>query len=196
MSNAQTNQPVNRQYVDRRDILRAGIGVTLTPGAVWASVARALADPAAPLDPNKPFVEFICDQTIPATDTAGALGARVPDFLFIAVAHGLGGSKGDEITRLRAEFEKAAGRDFMLLPPGARLELLRKLDTAAYGSQAGASTSAWPTIKRVMLMGYYSSEIGASKELSYDLVPGRFDPDVPYKKGDRAYSSDWIGVGL
>jgi hypothetical protein len=45
-------------------------------------------------------------------------------------------------------------------------------------------------------MGYYTSEIGASQELQYQLVPGRFDPDLPVKPGDRAWSSDWIGQGF
>ena len=42
-------------------------------------------------------------------------------------------------------------------------------------------------------MGYYTSEAGATQELRYTLVPGRWDPDVPLKPGDRGSSSDWVG---
>jgi hypothetical protein len=31
------------------------------------------------------------------------------------------------------------------------------------------------------------------QELQYNLVPGRWDPDVPVKPGDRGSSSDWVG---
>jgi hypothetical protein len=46
----------------------------------------------------------------------------------------------------------------------------------------------------LILTGYYSSEAGASKELQYNLIPGRWDADIPLKPGDRAYSSDWTAV--
>ena len=36
------------------------------------------------------------------------------------------------------------------------------------------------------MVGYYTSEAGASKELIYDLVPGRFDPDIPVTAATRA----------
>ena len=52
----------------------------------------------------------------------------------------------------------------------------------------------WPRLKGLILIGYYTSEIGASQELRYILVPGHFDPDVPLEPGDRAWSSDWTGV--
>ncbi|MDH4133072.1 MAG: gluconate 2-dehydrogenase subunit 3 family protein [Gemmatimonadota bacterium] len=43
-------------------------------------------------------------------------------------------------------------------------------------------------LKELTLVGYYTSEIGASQELRYVHVAGRYDGDMPYEEGDRAYS--------
>ena len=44
-------------------------------------------------------------------------------------------------------------------------------------------------IKELTLLGYFTSEIGATKALRYVAVPGRYDGSVPYKKGDRAWAT-------
>jgi hypothetical protein len=46
----------------------------------------------------------------------------------------------------------------------------------------------------LILTGYYTSEIGGARELQYELTPGRYDPAVAIRPGERAYSSDWTAV--
>jgi Gluconate 2-dehydrogenase subunit 3 len=41
-------------------------------------------------------------------------------------------------------------------------------------------------VKQLTLWGFFTSEAGASQALRYVPVPGRYDGDVEYKKGDRA----------
>ena len=53
----------------------------------------------------------------------------------------------------------------------------------------------WRTAKNAVIVGYYMSEAGASRELRYELVPGRFDPDIPYKPGDTYLSNNWMANG-
>jgi hypothetical protein len=43
------------------------------------------------------------------------------------------------------------------------------------------------TIKDLTITGYFSSEIGATQALRYEEIPGRYDGDLPYKKGDKAW---------
>jgi len=45
-------------------------------------------------------------------------------------------------------------------------------------------------MKELTLLGYFTSEVGATKALRYIETPGHFDGCVPYKKGDRAWSED------
>ena len=55
-------------------------------------------------------------------------------------------------------------------------------------------TSAWPKLKALIVYGYYTSEGGASQELTYNLVPGRWDGDVDYVPGTPASANDWTGM--
>lgn len=43
-------------------------------------------------------------------------------------------------------------------------------------------------IKQLTLLGYFTSEIGCTKALRYVAVPGRYDGDVPYTKGEKAWA--------
>ncbi len=76
------------------------------------------------------------------------------------------------------------------------MALLDDVDRRAFSQSAAsdAMLGQWRTLKALLLIGYYTSEVGASQELRYDLVPARFDPDVPLQPRDRAWSSDWTGV--
>jgi hypothetical protein len=43
-------------------------------------------------------------------------------------------------------------------------------------------------MKELTLLGYFTSEVGATKALRYVPIPGRFDGCIPYKKGDKAWA--------
>lgn len=44
-------------------------------------------------------------------------------------------------------------------------------------------------MKELALLGYFTSEVGATQALRYVEAPGRYDPCVPYKAGDRDWAS-------
>jgi hypothetical protein len=43
-------------------------------------------------------------------------------------------------------------------------------------------------MKELALLGYFTSEIGYTKAMRYVESPGRFDPCVPYTKGEKAWA--------
>jgi hypothetical protein len=43
-------------------------------------------------------------------------------------------------------------------------------------------------IKDLTVIGYFSSESGATQELRYNPVPGRFNGDVPFSEVGRRWS--------
>ena len=43
-------------------------------------------------------------------------------------------------------------------------------------------------MKELALLGYFTSEIGYTKALRYTESPGRFDPCVPYQKGEKLWA--------
>ena len=44
-------------------------------------------------------------------------------------------------------------------------------------------------MKELALLGYFTSEIGATQALRYVESPGRYDPCVPYKPGEKDWAS-------
>ena len=44
-------------------------------------------------------------------------------------------------------------------------------------------------MKQLTLLGYFTSEIGATQALRYIAVPGKYQGCVPYTKGDKAWAS-------
>jgi hypothetical protein len=42
-------------------------------------------------------------------------------------------------------------------------------------------------MKELAVLGYFTSEVGMTQALQYVEAPGRYDPCVPYKAGER----DW-----
>jgi hypothetical protein len=43
-------------------------------------------------------------------------------------------------------------------------------------------------MKELTMLGYFTSEIGCKQAQRYAETPGRYDPCVPYKKGDKAWA--------
>ncbi|MNT95003.1 hypothetical protein D3C72_2368000 [compost metagenome] len=72
-----------------------------------------------------------------------------------------------------------------------RLSLLTAIDKEAkeYMSKKGDLPNHYYTMfKQLTLLGYFSSEIGYKQALRYNQAPGRYEGDIPYKKGDRSWA--------
>ena len=65
--------------------------------------------------------------------------------------------------------------------------------TTAEANPAPAITADPPRhyfrmMKELAMLGYFTSEIGCTQALRYVEMPGRFDPCIDYKPGDRAWA--------
>jgi hypothetical protein len=67
---------------------------------------------------------------------------------------------------------------------------------AAPGADANAATAItekppahyFRMMKELALLGYFTSEIGMTQALRYVEAPGRYDPCVPYKPGEKSWA--------
>ena len=50
------------------------------------------------------------------------------------------------------------------------------------------SSHYYTMMKQLTLLGFFTSEKGATEALRYVSVPGRYDSCIPYHKGDRAWA--------
>jgi hypothetical protein len=172
-----------------------------------------LAAEDAPTDRQNRLIADVADLVIPRTDTPGAADVGVGAFVAMALAHGLNATRAPMasgmVTAALAPFQRrdgslrhlvwlehaldrAAGGDFLRQPRENRTTLLTDLDAQAMSQ--GAPFSPWTAIKGLILTGYYTTEPGGSKELRYELVPGKWQWDIPIEPGMRAFSSDWTAV--
>jgi hypothetical protein len=81
-------------------------------------------------------------------------------------------------------------------PDTAAKHLNDQRQEAALGSNAGAATAItadspphyFRMMKELAMLGYFTSEIGCTKAQRYAETPGKYDPCVPYKPGDKAWA--------
>ncbi len=171
-------------------------------------------DPAeAPTDRQRAMMRAVADHVLPRTATPGAGDTGTGDFVLVALAHGLEGTRQPVDTKaspvlvadflrtdsslrytdwLAHELDSRAGGDWLARAPDDRANMLAALDARAFAQ--GADAHPWRKIKGLILTGYYTAQAGASQELQYELTPGRFDPKIPLLPGARAWSSDWTAV--
>lgn len=197
----------------RREFAGAAVLLGLVVGMPAAVVRLSDLDAEdAPTDRQRAMMRSVAQHVIPRTDTPGAGDVGVGDFVILALAHGLDGTRDPaaagaayalpeyrrpdgslrHLAWLEHALDRGANGDWPGKPDARRAAVLAKLDADAFMPQAG--DHPWKKIKGLILTGYYTSETGGARELRYELTPGRFDPAVPLRPGDRAWSSDWTGV--
>jgi hypothetical protein len=77
--------------------------------------------------------------------------------------------------------------------PSDRTAFLTELDRTAWEHNRDKARGEPPHYFRLMkelaLIGFFTSEIGTTQALRYSAIPGAYDGDVPYKKGDRSWAN-------
>jgi len=188
--------------LSRREALaRLGLvlGGTLIGGDVWLRgdtvAGKSFVNDFTPAD--LALLDEIGETIIPATDTPGAKAAKIGAFMVMMVndcyddAHHAAFKAG--LAAVNAASRAKFGRDFMAATPVERTAMLNELDAEQKRHQATKAKDApahyFRMMRQLTIVGYFTSEIGATQALYFAEVPGRFDGNAPYQKGDRAVSS-------
>jgi len=67
---------------------------------------------------------------------------------------------------------------------------IKKIDESAFKNEEDKSW--FRIIKKLALIGYFTSQDGMTKALNYVQVPGDYKAVVPYKKGDKAMAKTFL----
>lgn len=170
----------------RREVLaRLGVllGGTLIGGDTWLRGA-SLAGKAPGNDftaADIALLDEIAETIIPATATPGAKAAQVGAFMAMMVTDCYDDAHH---AAFRAGLEKLRAENFEAATPDRRTARLNALD-AEQQAHTGKPAHFFKMMKQLAILGYFTSEIGASQVLVYEEAPGRFDGNAPYQKGDR-----------
>ncbi|BFM07940.1 gluconate 2-dehydrogenase subunit 3 family protein [Halioxenophilus aromaticivorans] len=138
------------------------------------------------------FITQISDLLIPATDTAGAVGAGVPAFINHLVTNDFSSEHQQDFLLGLGVFQTEAakrGKSFVTLSNKDQVKELTKLDKKAYRSKPPEWAEFYRELKSLVLFGYYTSEPGATQELIYSAVPGPYQGCVPYESIGRAWAT-------
>jgi hypothetical protein len=191
--------------MNRRDALSRVallLGGTVVGGTVFLEGCKPgdkkIAIGGLPLSPeNISFLDEVAETIIPTTNTPGAKAAKVGAFMNTMVTDCY--EEKDQkifvegIAAIDKACDKLHGHGFMKASPEHRKEVLTAIDKEQKEYNAnkkeGDPNHYFSLMKQLTLLGYFSSEIGATQALRYVAIPGRYEGCIPYKKGDKAWAT-------
>ena len=137
------------------------------------------------------LVAEIAELIIPATDTPGAKAARVNEFIDLMLADCYAENDRQSFTNGLERLEKESlahyRKPFLKITSEKQIALLKK--EAQIERQPSGPLPFFRTMKELTLIGYFTSEAGATQALEYVPVPGRYEGCVPYQEGQRAWAT-------
>ncbi len=195
--------------MQRRELLR--LSLTLLGGAASASVSRALlaGDPGPGASTPLPAdvmrsIAAASDQVIPRTDTPGAVDANVPQFIERIVVDWYDDAERriflDGIKELDRFCRERRAVGFVDAGAALQTEALAtaEAEASAYegppsaghpmASVYDAHTPFFTKLKELVVLGYYTSEVGARQELAYLPMPMQYDGDFDFAEVGRHWS--------
>ena len=136
-------------------------------------------------------VVAMIDQIIPATDTPGAKGARVNEFIDVILTEWADAEERmnflDGLAGVDKQTNDLFGKNFVDASPAQQVTLLRSMDESVatqrtrrmrHGNTIPEERDKqlhgefFNVFKGITVHGYYTSEIGFSQELNLQIIPG------------------------
>ena len=181
----------------RREVLRifaAGAVLPALSPELFAMMRQAQPPPGYTLRTltghlNDTVVAMI-DQIIPATDTPGAKGARVNEFIDLILAEWATPEERksflDGLAGIDKQSQALYGKNFSDATVEQQAVQLRAIDDAVMTNRivrprhgntvpkpdSQLEGSFWEVFKRITIHGYYTSEVGFTQELKLEIIPG------------------------
>jgi hypothetical protein len=136
------------------------------------------------------LAEAVSERIVPTTDTPGAIAAGVPSFMEMMLADSYLPAERDDflagLAGLEAQAQATAAKTFAQLAPEQQDVILNQ---AMQGNIPGLARRFFEHCRQLVILGYYSSEIGCKAERIYVPVPGRYDGAFPYAQIGRVFSA-------
>jgi hypothetical protein len=143
------------------------------------------------------FLDEVAETIIPTTDTPGAKAAKVGAFMNTMVTDCYEEKDQkifmDGMAKIDESSKKSNGNSFIKSTAEQRTALLNELnkELKKYNESKKEEDPIhyFGMMKQLTLLGYFTSEIGATQALRYIAIPGKYEGCVPYKKGDKAWAT-------
>jgi hypothetical protein len=133
------------------------------------------------------MAEF-ADIILPRTDTPGAKDAGVPQALDSLMTNWASSERQRQFRELIDDIDGqafiAGRKSFAKLPMKQRVDLATAYDAA----RMNGGDPVYGKFKELVLTLYYLSEAGATRELRYELIPGKWEPWTEMAPDTRAWA--------
>ncbi len=183
------------QLIDRREALRKTallMGAAVSTSAIAGILNGCKATPDLNYKPvffteeQARLVSELAEIILPKTDTPGAKEVGVLNFIDKVLSQCYNKEDQDRfiagLTAFDEESKKTYGDSFVYAKPEDQVTLIKKTLEAAIAEKKENPTAKRPFIlkaKELTLLGYFSSETGATKVLQYEAVPGAYKGCIP-----------------
>lgn len=168
-----------------------GLGLAAGSLPLLLTACEEAAKRGAATDPQGRLLEQLAEAIIPRTETPGAIDTGTP--AFVQSYFEICAKKEDRETFARglAKIEAMAktqhAASFVDLKPEAQTDLLHRLDRGEKPFTAD-DKAFFGLLKSAVLLGYYTSEAGATQELAFLPVPGGYRGNVPFASVGKAWA--------
>lgn len=188
---------MNRREALKRLALLSGGALSISTVAGFMNGCRAAEDGTSlqtlSANQNELVIE-LTERIIPATDTPGAKAAEVNRF----IDHMLTNWNTDEerehflegLEHVNELSNNKHNQDFINLSTENKIDVMETLEQEALDNPKPDSDLKpfFDMLKELTVVGYYTSEIGATEELNYEAVPGTYNSCMPYSEIGRAWA--------
>jgi Gluconate 2-dehydrogenase subunit 3 len=203
-SNTEEQSTIDRrEAVKRVSFLLGGIALVGSSSGLLAACSKA--DRAAVATTGTgaftpediALLDEVSDTILPTTKKSpGAKAAKTGAFMALMVTDTYSPEDQkvfrDGMVALDEASKKAnAGATFVAATPEQRTALLNLLDKEQFDFQKERKEQPqhyFRMMKELTMLGFFTSEIGATQALRYKESPGPFQPCVPYTPGDPAWA--------
>ncbi|MFM9838810.1 MAG: gluconate 2-dehydrogenase subunit 3 family protein [Cyclobacteriaceae bacterium] len=184
------NQLIDRREALRKTALLMGAAVSASAMAGILNGCKSAPDlnykPVFFTEEQARLVSELADIILPKTDTPGAKEVGVPNFIDKMLNECYKKEDQDRfLTGLAAfdeEAKKTYGDSFIYCKPEDQLAMVKKTNEAAVKDKKENPKEKRPFFymaKELTMLGYFSTETGATKVLQYEAVPGAYKGCIP-----------------
>ena len=143
------------------------------------------------------LLDEITETIIPRTDTPGAKDAKVAEFMNVMVRDCY--TKDDQkifkdgLKKLQQLCKEKYRADFLRIDAAQRKAFINFINseelTYSKNKKKEEPAHYFRMLRELTLLGFFTSETGATKTLRYVSVPGRYDACMPYTPEEKAWAT-------
>ena len=145
------------------------------------------------------LIKALADTIIPRTDTPSATDVKVHQFMDLLLQDVFEDEMRDKFLTGLSEYDQdclsATGSSFIDLNADKQINYLEQVDQEIMGRTYDFEVPFFYSFKHLTTIIYFSTEQGVKQNLNYQPVPGTYQGNVAYQKGDRIMAGNRISNG-